>query len=94
MDSDDGTVRFYTLPSPNVTKAIRGLEHDVSSIVWLQSPSESDAGAIWVASGPKAHRFVLQSDKMILMVADASTSLELGEDEEDVLNEVRSRIVL
>ena len=87
---DDGTVRVYTLPSANVVKAIRGLGHDVSSVVWLHSPSDSDSGSLWVASGSKAHRFALQSEKMILSAADASGILELGEDEEDVLNEVRS----
>lgn len=85
---DDGTVRVYTLPSANVVKAIRGLGHDVASVVWLNGPSDGDNGTLWIASGPRAHRFALQSDKMILGAADASETLELGEDEEDVLNEV------
>lgn len=87
---DDGTVRVYTLPSASVVKAVRGLGHDVSSVVWLHSPSDDDPGTLWVASGNNAHRFALQSENMILGAADATTMLELGEDEEDVLNEVRS----
>ena len=49
MSADDGSIRFYELPDTRVTKAVRGFDNDVSSIVWAkrtQQPQE-----VWIANG-------------------------------------------
>ncbi|KAI0345343.1 hypothetical protein BDW22DRAFT_1427012 [Trametopsis cervina] len=89
VGSDDGTLRFYELPSTRVTKAIRGFKHDISSVQWMQNGSTGqDPAQVWVASGPTAYAFKLDPLKMILSESDASAKQTLGEDDEDVLNEL------
>jgi len=87
--SDDGTLRLYCLPSSKVYKALRSIGTEISSIVCATSRA-SDTEEIWLASGRRAFSFQLKSEKLILSLDDASNVLELGEDEEDVLNEVTS----
>ncbi|KAF7323190.1 hypothetical protein HMN09_00099500 [Mycena chlorophos] len=80
--SDDGSVRVYDPVSWKVAHAIRGLPADVASIVCTPS------GDVWVASGRSAYAFSTASQKLVQTVSDAIASLVLGEDEEDVLNEL------
>ncbi|EGN95496.1 hypothetical protein SERLA73DRAFT_186531 [Serpula lacrymans var. lacrymans S7.3] len=86
--SDDGSVRVYNRDSPKVQKAIRGLGSEVSSIICLKEGSNTDLGLLWVASGRRAFSFSMNSSKMILMSSDATSTIELGADDEDVLNEL------
>lgn len=51
---DDGSVRLYNLPSTTVTRAIRGLGSEISSIEWATSP-QNDRGDIWIACGNKVN---------------------------------------
>nr|GAT60084.1 predicted protein [Mycena chlorophos] len=80
--SDDGSVRVYDPVSWKVAHAIRGLPADVASIVCAPS------GDVWVSSGRSAYAFSIASQKLIQTVNDATATLVLGEDEEDVLNEL------
>ncbi|KAI0093977.1 WD40-repeat-containing domain protein [Irpex rosettiformis] len=91
VGSDDGSVRFYDLPSTRVTKAIRGLDGEIASVVWARRNQEPQE--VWVANGPTAYRFSLDSSKMVLSNKDAIIQLLLGQDKEDVVNEVRVLII-
>ncbi|KAI0748517.1 WD40 repeat-like protein [Daedaleopsis nitida] len=85
---DDGSVRWYHLPSTKVSRAIKSLGAEISSIAWLTTKKD-DPEAVWIACGRNALRFPASSaQKMIMTAADASPSLVLGEDEDDVLNEL------
>ncbi|KAH7906370.1 WD40-repeat-containing domain protein [Hygrophoropsis aurantiaca] len=84
--SDDGSLRVYHRTSPKVIKAIRGL-NEISSIAHVKI-NGSELGDIWVASGRQAHCFSLDRDQLILSPSDASSVLEIGADDEDVLNEL------
>ncbi|GJE90788.1 WD40 repeat-like protein [Phanerochaete sordida] len=87
VGSDDGSVRIYELPAPKVAKAVRGLGQDVASVCWVQ-PKSADRAALWVGSGPVAYLFDLASTKLVLQPADAVRRVRLGEDDEDVVNEL------
>ncbi|KAI0705861.1 WD40-repeat-containing domain protein [Cytidiella melzeri] len=87
VGSDDGTVRFYELPSPKVVKAIRGLECDVASIAWTKKDTGGQGPhEVWIGSGPTVHIFRLDSSKLIMGKEAAYSNLSLGQDKEDVLN--------
>ncbi|KAG1895675.1 WD40-repeat-containing domain protein [Suillus fuscotomentosus] len=85
--SDDGSVRVYNQETLKVVKAIRGLG-EVSSVVCMAYYSASGLGDIWVASNRHALRFTVDTEKMILAKADATLTLELGAENDDVLNEL------
>lgn len=68
-----------------VVKAIRGLG-EVSSVVCM-SHNAGGLGDIWVASNCHALRFTMDTEKMILAKADATLMLELGADDDDMVNE-------
>ncbi|KAH9901554.1 WD40 repeat-like protein [Cubamyces lactineus] len=84
---DDGSVRWYSLPSTKVSRAIKSLGEEVSSIVWTH-PKKDEEASVWIASGRKIFRFSGSSQKMVMSVEDASCSIEAGEDDEDLLNEL------
>ncbi|KAK7693774.1 hypothetical protein QCA50_003346 [Cerrena zonata] len=84
VGSVDGSVRLYELPSTKVAKAITKLGEEVASLAW-ENPSSQH---VWIASGIKARRFDLQVKKIILSLEDALNEVQLGEDDEDVLNEL------
>ena len=88
--SDDGTVRMYSQSSTRVARAVKSLGAEISSIR-CPKPGGPQSGQWFCASGTRVLMFSLTSEKMILAAQDASTSLTLGEDEEDVLNEVSAR---
>ncbi|KAG0696916.1 WD40-repeat-containing domain protein [Suillus ampliporus] len=85
--SDDGSVRVYNQETLKVVKAIRGLG-EVSSVVCRISHNAGGLGDIWVASDRHALSFTMDTEKMILVQADATLTLELGADNDDVLNEL------
>ncbi|KAI9057917.1 WD40 repeat-like protein [Trametes sanguinea] len=87
VGSDDGSVRWYGLPSTKVSKAIKSLGDEVSSILWTQ-PRKDHPASIWIASGSKVFAFPAESQKIIMNATDASCCLVVGEDDEDVLNEL------
>ncbi|OBZ69354.1 hypothetical protein A0H81_10778 [Grifola frondosa] len=68
VGSQDGTARWYNLPSPKVVHAIKSLGDEVHL-------------------GRRAFVFAASSPKMICTAEDATLVLDLGEDDEDVLNE-------
>ncbi|KAH7926623.1 hypothetical protein BV22DRAFT_1032619 [Leucogyrophana mollusca] len=84
--SDDGSLRVYSRSSSKVLKAIRGLG-EVSSTVCLKS-NGSELGDIWVASGRRAFYFALGTSQLVLKPSDACSVLEIGADDDDVLNEL------
>ncbi|KAG2038763.1 WD40-repeat-containing domain protein [Suillus americanus] len=84
--SDDGSVRVYNPDTLKVVKAIRGLG-EVSSAVCM-SHNAGGLGDMWVASNRHALRFNMDTEKMILAKADATLTLELGPDDDDMLNEL------
>ncbi|KAI0664646.1 WD40 repeat-like protein [Cubamyces menziesii] len=84
---DDGSVRWYSLPSTKVSRAVKSLRDEISSIVWTR-PKKNEDASVWVASGRKIFRFPRTSQKMIMSIEDASCSIVAGEDEEDLLNEL------
>ncbi|KAI0333505.1 WD40 repeat-like protein [Cubamyces sp. BRFM 1775] len=84
---DDGSVRWYSLPSTKVSRAIKSLGEEVSSIVWTQ-PKREEEPSVWIASGRKVFCFPGTSQKMIMSVEDASCSIEAGEDDDDLVNEL------
>ncbi|KAG1771885.1 hypothetical protein EV702DRAFT_634015 [Suillus placidus] len=84
--SDDGSVRVYNQETLKVVKAIRGLG-EVSSVVCM-SHTAGGLGDMWVASNRHALRFAMDTEKMILAMADATLTLELGANDDDVLNEL------
>lgn len=83
--SDDGSIRIYNQETLKVVKAIRGLE-EVSSVVCM-AHNAGGLGDVWVASNRHALRFSMDTEKMILAKADATLTLELGADKDDMLNE-------
>ncbi|KDQ60768.1 hypothetical protein JAAARDRAFT_124475 [Jaapia argillacea MUCL 33604] len=85
--SDDGSVRVYKLPNTKVCKAIRGIGNEISCISWRKKKDE-DGGEIWLAAGHQIISFNLSSSQMILSLKDAEVTLQVGEDEDDVLNEL------
>ncbi|KAJ7063495.1 hypothetical protein C8F01DRAFT_1055844 [Mycena amicta] len=85
--SDDGSLRVYTSDA-KVARGIRGLPTEISSIAC--SPN----GNVWLACGRSVYAFSMDSQKLVQTVVDATTVLELGEDEDDVLNEVRLLLAL
>ncbi|KAH8106795.1 WD40 repeat-like protein [Cristinia sonorae] len=89
VGSVDGSLRLYHLPSPRVIKAVRQLGDEVSSAAWSKL-YDADHGVVWIASGRKVYCFDLAISKpsMILSATDAQKVLEIGEDEDDVLNEL------
>lgn len=88
--SDDGTVRMYSQPSTRVAQAVKSLGAEVSSIC-CPKPGGRQSEQWFCASGTRVLGFPQTSNKMILTAQDASTSFALGEDEEDVLNEVSAQ---
>ncbi|KAG2341597.1 hypothetical protein BDR05DRAFT_976905 [Suillus weaverae] len=84
--SDDGSVRVYNQETLKVVRAIRGLG-EVSSVVCM-SHTAGGLGDMWVASKRHALRFAMDTEKMILAMADATLTLELGANDDDVLNEL------
>ncbi|KAL6305311.1 WD40 repeat-like protein [Sparassis latifolia] len=85
--SDNGTARVYDLPSPKVVRAIKSLGSEISTAVTVQNTAEEDS-LVWFASGRRALLFAVKSPQLILSEEDAMSILELGEDDEDVLNEL------
>ncbi|KAJ3007670.1 hypothetical protein NUW54_g3458 [Trametes sanguinea] len=77
VGSDDGSVRWYDLPSTKVSKAIKSLEDEVSSIIWTQ-PKKDHPASIWITSGPKVFAFATESKKIIMSTTDASCCLVVG----------------
>ncbi|CCM04721.1 uncharacterized protein FIBRA_06909 [Fibroporia radiculosa] len=87
LHAEDGTLRIYHIPSPRVVQAIKLSGDEISSVVCTRA-KEGREGCIWLASGPRVIAFPADSDKMILTEKDAECTLILGEDKEDVLNEL------
>ncbi|KAF8163623.1 WD40-repeat-containing domain protein [Crassisporium funariophilum] len=85
--SDDGSLRLYDLSSLKVLKAVRGLGGEVSSIICVKRAG-SELRDTWIAHGKKISKFQMESTKMILSQEDASIALEVGEGEEEILNEL------
>ncbi|KAG2744984.1 WD40 repeat-like protein [Suillus brevipes Sb2] len=84
--SDDGSVRVYNQETLKVVKAIKGLG-EVSSVVCMEH-NTGVLGDMWVASNRHALHFSMNTEKMVLAKADAILTLELGADDDDVLNEL------
>lgn len=80
-------MRIYSQLSTRVTRAIKSLGAEISSIC-CSKPGGRQPEYWYCASGTRVFGFSQLSDKMILTKQDALTSFTLGEDEEDVLNEV------
>ncbi|KAF8212059.1 hypothetical protein K438DRAFT_1902897 [Mycena galopus ATCC 62051] len=85
--SDDGSLRVYELSSLKVCKAIRGLPTEISSVCCFKRPG-SHLRDVWLACGRQAYSFQMDLEKLVLTAADASSVIELCNDEEDVLNEL------
>ncbi|KAF7363588.1 WD repeat-containing protein 53 [Mycena sanguinolenta] len=85
--SDDGSLRVYDLSSVKVCKAIRGLPSEISSVCCFKRPG-SHFRDVWLACGRQAYSFQMDTEKMILTTADANATMELCDDEEDILNEL------
>ncbi|KAI0707616.1 WD40 repeat-like protein [Earliella scabrosa] len=83
----DGSVRWYHLPSTKVVRALKSLGDEISSIAWVTT-KKNEPEAIWVGCGRRALRFPAESPKMIATSDDATANVEIGEDEDDVLNEL------
>ncbi|THH13865.1 hypothetical protein EW146_g6405 [Bondarzewia mesenterica] len=84
--SGDGSVRIYRPPEIKVVKAIRGLGAEISSIACSKKKG-SELG-VWLACGRRILSFDIANPKMILSVVDASNTLDLAEDDEDLLNQI------
>ncbi|KZT71304.1 hypothetical protein DAEQUDRAFT_666305 [Daedalea quercina L-15889] len=84
---EDGTVRMYSPSSTKVARAIKSLGAEISSICHSK-PGGRQLAQSYFASGTKIFGFPQACNKMILIAQDASVSFALGEDDEDVLNEV------
>ncbi|KAI0306618.1 WD40-repeat-containing domain protein [Multifurca ochricompacta] len=90
LGSDDGSLRLYQPPGIKVTKAVRGLEHEVSSVIAIM-PSISGFGHIWVACGSSVRHFRLKMGvKTHSDPWDALSIIQVGENDEDVVNEARA----
>ncbi|EJF66094.1 hypothetical protein DICSQDRAFT_97887 [Dichomitus squalens LYAD-421 SS1] len=85
--SEDGSLRWYTLPSTKVVKAIKALGEEIASIAY-QPPKKSEQGSIWVASGRRVLSFPSDTSKMISTIQDAVVVVDIGEDDDDILNEL------
>ncbi|OCB86785.1 WD40 repeat-like protein [Sanghuangporus baumii] len=89
---DDGSVRLYKPPESKVQKAIRGLGASISSVLFCGRADDEDKLDIWIASGKSVYRFDLRSpestNKMILTRSDASLAKDVGQDDEDVINQI------
>ncbi|KAI0729930.1 WD40 repeat-like protein [Fomitopsis betulina] len=86
VGSDDGIVRIYSRSSTRVTRAVKSLGDEISSICCCKPRGRP---GVWCcASGTRVWGFSQTSEKMILTAQDAFTSLTLGQEEEDVLNEI------
>ncbi|KAI0362404.1 WD40 repeat-like protein [Trametes cingulata] len=92
VGSDDGSLRWYNLPEGKVCKAVKSLGEEVSSIVWSR-PKKEEPATVWVASGRKLFSFPADSQKMIMTAEDATCVLEVGEDNDDVLNEASTAML-
>ncbi|KAI0320119.1 WD40 repeat-like protein [Amylostereum chailletii] len=88
VGSDDGSLRLYLTSETKVHKAIRNLRSEVSSVVWTKPSPNETAGRVWVAIGRRVASFDLDIPKTILSMDDAIITLPIGEDENDVLNEI------
>ncbi|KAI0372921.1 WD40 repeat-like protein [Pilatotrama ljubarskyi] len=86
VGSDDGSLRWYSLPEGRVKRAVKSLGEEISSVVWSR-PKKDEHATIWVASGRKIFSFPAESQKMIMTAEDASCVLVVGEDDDDLLNE-------
>ncbi|KAI0763695.1 hypothetical protein BC629DRAFT_1443150 [Irpex lacteus] len=53
-----------------------------------ESSNNLESQEVWLSSGPSAYKFALDTPKLIIGKADASVELLLGQDKEDVLNEL------
>ncbi|KAG1771706.1 hypothetical protein EDD22DRAFT_976708 [Suillus occidentalis] len=84
--TDDGSVRMYNQETLKVVKAIRGLG-EVSSVTCM-SHYTGGFGDMWVASNRHALHFAMDTKKMILAKTDATLTLNLCADDDDVLNEL------
>ncbi|KIK44880.1 hypothetical protein CY34DRAFT_22799 [Suillus luteus UH-Slu-Lm8-n1] len=84
--SDDGSVRVYNQETLKVVKAIRGLG-EVSSVACMSHYTGS-FGDVWVSSNRHALHFAMGTEKMILAKTDATLTLKLCADDDDVLNEL------
>ncbi|KAM5532069.1 hypothetical protein V8D89_012224 [Ganoderma adspersum] len=87
VGSADGTVRWYMPPSTKVVKAIKSVGEEIASIAWLPR-KKAEPVILWVASGRRAFCFALDSLKIINTSQDAAAVLDIGEDDDDVLNEL------
>ncbi|KAH9952115.1 hypothetical protein B0H21DRAFT_817842 [Amylocystis lapponica] len=86
VGSDDGSLRLYHLPSPKVVRAVKSLGHEIASIACARTTTDEPAD-VWLASGRRAFLFRLASPQLIQSLEDALDVLDLGEDDEDALNE-------
>jgi len=100
----DGVVRLYHSDSPMVSKAIRGLGSEVETVtilqrhgangddVWIAIEHKVCEPRLLLLGQPlmasKALLFRFDSPKMILTLNDATETLQLGDSEEEALNEV------
>ncbi|KAA1471221.1 WD40 repeat-like protein [Dentipellis sp. KUC8613] len=87
VGSDDGSIRVYHPPETRVVKAIRGLGAEVSCVACVET-NPGGLGQAWVAFGRRISLFDLDSPKLILSSGDSLHTLVIGEDDDDVLNEV------
>ncbi|RPD66416.1 WD40 repeat-like protein [Lentinus tigrinus ALCF2SS1-6] len=87
VGSEDGSLRWYNLPSARVVKAAKSLGAEIASITW-QLSKKNEPVAIWIACGRRVICLPADLQKMIATADDASASLEVGEDDDDVLNEL------
>ncbi|TFK30269.1 WD40 repeat-like protein [Coprinopsis marcescibilis] len=85
--SGDGSLRVYDLSTHKVIKAIRSLGDEVSSILCMKR-SGSELRDAWIAHGTKISKFQLDTPKMILSPEDALQTIQIGETEDDVVNEL------
>ncbi|KAH9945888.1 WD40 repeat-like protein [Epithele typhae] len=84
---DDGCLRWYNLPSTKVVKAIKSLGDEISSIS-IHSQHRNEPETAWVASGRNVFCLPTESQKMILSKDDAIAEIFIGEDDDDLLNEL------
>ncbi|KAL5511180.1 hypothetical protein ACEPAH_4395 [Sanghuangporus vaninii] len=92
VGSDDGSVRLYKPPESKVRKAVRGFGASISSILFCGPGDDEDKLDVWIASGKSVYRFDFGSsestNKMILTRSDASLAKDVGQDDEDVINQI------
>ncbi|TFK63229.1 hypothetical protein BDN72DRAFT_826806 [Pluteus cervinus] len=87
VGSGDGSLRVYDLSTFKVVKAIKGLGSEVSSIVCVKRPS-SELRDAWVGCGKQILKFQLDMPKMILEPSDALLTIEVGDNDQDEVNEL------